>query len=98
MDPNVYGNLLTLHRRGNGVDVEAIRDRIPLRQITGEGPKMGTGTKGCRGGKVVFVALPDVSRVYPTKIYTSVMIRVCHSRSRFLSCMYIHEKFMTESR
>ena len=29
---------------------------------------------------------------------TSVMIRVCHSRSRFLSCMYIHDDFMTESR
>ena len=33
-----------------------------------------------------------------TKKYTSVMIRVCHSRSRFLPCMYIHNKFMTESR
>ena len=33
-----------------------------------------------------------------TKKYTSVMIRVCHSRSRFLSCMYIHDKFMTEWR
>ena len=32
------------------------------------------------------------------KKYTSVMIRVCHSRSRFLSCMYIHNEFMTESR
>ena len=32
------------------------------------------------------------------KKYTSVMIRVCHSRSRFLSCMYIHDDFMTESR
>ena len=32
------------------------------------------------------------------KKYTSVMIRVCHSRLRFLSCMYIHDKFMTESR
>ena len=31
-----------------------------------------------------------------TKKYTFVMIRVCHSRSRFLSCMYIHDKFMTE--
>src|SRR4051812_48924832 len=30
------------------------------------------------------------------KKYTSVMIRVCHSRSLFLSCMYIHDKFMTE--
>ena len=27
-----------------------------------------------------------------TKKYTSVMIRVCHGRSRFLSCMYIHDK------
>ena len=33
-----------------------------------------------------------------TKKYTSVTIRVCHSRSRFLSCMYIHDDFMTESR
>ena len=33
-----------------------------------------------------------------TKKYTSVMIHVCHSRSLFLSCMYIHDKFMTESR
>ena len=32
------------------------------------------------------------------KKYTSVMIHVCHSRSRFLSCMYIHDDFMTESR
>ena len=30
--------------------------------------------------------------------YTYVMIRVCHSRSPFLSCMYIHDDFMTESR
>ena len=33
-----------------------------------------------------------------TKKFTSVTIRVCHSRSHFLSCMYIHDKFMTESR
>ena len=39
-----------------------------------------------------------VSTGTTTKKYTSVMVRVCHSRSRFLSCMYIHDKFMTESR
>ena len=41
-----------------------------------------------------------LSSVQPitTKKYTSVMIRVCHCRSRFLSCMYIHDDFMTESR
>ena len=32
MDPKVCGKRLTLHQRGNGVDVEALRDRIPLRQ------------------------------------------------------------------
>ena len=35
---------------------------------------------------------------HTTKKYTSVMIRVCHSRSLFSSCMYIHDKFMTKSR
>ena len=35
---------------------------------------------------------------HTTKKDTSVMIRVCHSRSRFLSCMYIYDDFMTESR
>ena len=38
MDPKVCGKLLTHHQRGYGVDVEALRDRIPLRQITGKGP------------------------------------------------------------
>ena len=42
MDPKVYGKLLTHHRRGYGVDVEALRDRFPLRQIAGKGPKMGS--------------------------------------------------------
>ena len=54
MDPKVCGKLLTHHRRGYGVDVEALRDPIPLRQITGKGPKMGLmGTEGCGSGKVV---------------------------------------------
>ena len=40
MDPKVSGKLLTLHRRGYGVDVEALRDQFPLRQIAEKGPKM----------------------------------------------------------
>ena len=32
------GKLLTLHRRGNGVDVEALCDRIPLQQDAEKGP------------------------------------------------------------
>ena len=38
MDPKVCGKLLTRHQRGYGVDVEALRDRIPLRQDAGKGP------------------------------------------------------------
>ena len=38
MDPKVYGKILTLHQRGNGVDVEALRDRIPIRQDAEKGP------------------------------------------------------------
>ena len=44
------------------------------------------------------VAKGDINLKHTTKKYTSVMIRVCHSRSCFLSCMYIHDDFMTESR
>ena len=54
MDPKVCGKQLTHHRRGYGVDVEALRDRIPLQQIAGKGPIWDLmGTEGCRGGKVV---------------------------------------------
>ena len=54
MDPKVCGKLLTHHRRGYGVDVESLRDRIPLRQIAGEGPKWDlTGIEGCGGANRV---------------------------------------------
>ena len=38
MDPKVCGKLLPLHRKGNGVDVEALCDRIPLRKDAEKGP------------------------------------------------------------
>ena len=54
MDPKVYKELLTHHRRGYGVDVEALRDRCPLRRSSGKGPKMGShGYRGCGGGNRV---------------------------------------------
>ena len=42
MDPKVCGKLPTTHRRGYGVDVEALHDQCPLRRSTGKGPKMGS--------------------------------------------------------
>ena len=54
MDPKVYGKLLTHHRSGYGVDVEALRDRFPLRRSAGKGPRWDlTGTEGCGGGNRV---------------------------------------------
>ena len=54
MDPKVCGKLLTHHRRGYGVDVEALHDRIPLRQDAKKAPRWDLmGTEGCGGGKVV---------------------------------------------
>ena len=55
MDPKVCGKLLTHHLRGYGVDVEALRDRIP----SGGAPEKArrwdlTGTEGCGGGIRVF--------------------------------------------
>ena len=60
MDPKVCGKLLTHHRRGHGVDVEALRDRFPLRQIAQDGiswvQKVAVVEKWFRGS-------PDVFRV-----------------------------------
>ena len=64
MDPKVYGKLLMLHRRGHGVDVEALRDRFPLRRSAGEGPKMGShGYRRLQRWNYVFVVLLDGFRV-----------------------------------
>ena len=61
MDPKVYGKLLTTHRKGYGVDVEALHGRFPLRRSAGEGSKMGShGYRRLRWWKLCFVYLPDV--------------------------------------
>ena len=53
MDPQVCGKLLTLHRKGNGVDVEALRDQIPSGRVPEKVPRWDlTGTEGCGSGKV----------------------------------------------
>ena len=53
MDPSVYGKLLTLHRRSDGVDVEALRDQIPSDKTPEKAPRWDlTGTEGYGGGKV----------------------------------------------
>ena len=62
MDPKVYGKLLTHHLKGYGVDVEALRDRIPLRQIAEKAPRWDiTGIEDCGGGKGVSWLSPKVS-------------------------------------
>ena len=54
MDPKVCGKLLTTHRRGYGVDVEALHDRFPSGGEPEKAPRWDlTGTEGCGGGEVV---------------------------------------------
>ena len=58
MDPKVYGKLLTHHRKCNNVDVEALRDRIPLRQSTNWPPDGIVEEQRLTAvGKVFWVAL-----------------------------------------
>ena len=65
MDPKVYGKLLTTHRRGYGVDVEALHGRFPLRWSTGEGSKMGSrGYRRLRWWKQFFMLASDVFGVH----------------------------------
>ena len=72
MDPKVCGGLLTHHRKGNGVDVDALRGRIPLRQITGKAPRLDLmGTEAPGGGKVfswLFLVLGEYLGIYRPKI------------------------------
>ena len=54
MDPKVCGKLLTLHRRGNGVDIEALHDRIPSGRSPEKAPRWDLmGIEGCGGGNRV---------------------------------------------
>ena len=61
MDPKVCGKLLTTHRRGYGVDVEALHGQFPLRRSADEGSKMGSrGYRRLRRWNYVFVGSLDV--------------------------------------
>ena len=51
MDPKVCGKLLTTHRRGYGVDVEALCGRFPLRGVPAKAPRWDLAdTEGYGGG------------------------------------------------
>ena len=64
MDPKVCGKLLTTHRRGYGVDVEALHGRFPLRRSAGEGSKMGSRVyRRLLWWKLCFGGTLDVFRV-----------------------------------
>ena len=55
MDPKVCGKLLTAHRKGCDVDVEALRDRFALRWSANEGSNLAD-IEGYGGGNCVSLA------------------------------------------
>ena len=91
MDPKVYGKLLTTHRKGYGVDVEALHGRFPLRQSAGEGSKMGSRGyrrlrqwKLCSGAPWMFLGYVGL---YRRKKYVVGRLRGPRDRARALpSC------------
>ena len=56
MDPKVCGKLLTHHRRGYGVDVEALRDRCPLRRSSEKAPRWDLVDTESYGGGIRVLA------------------------------------------
>ena len=88
MDPKVCGKLLTTHRRGYGVDVEALHGRFPLRRSANEGSKMGSrGYRRLRVGNISSVALLMVSGymgIYRRKKYVGGRPRGPRDRGRAL--------------
>ena len=57
MDPKVYGKLLTTHRRGYGVDVEALHDRFPSGGASAKAPRWDLAdTEGYGGGNCFSLA------------------------------------------
>ena len=82
MDPKVCGKLLTHHRRGYGVDVEALHDRFPLQRIIEKAPRWDlTGTEGCGGGKVVLwlpLMFLGYKSIYRRKKCMSVELQGAH--------------------
>ena len=65
MDPKVCGKLLTTHRRGYGVDVEALHGRFPLQRSVGQASKMGSrGYRRLWRWKQFFMVASDVFGVH----------------------------------
>ena len=61
MDPKVCVKLLTIHRKGYGVDVEALHGGFPLWQNAGDGSKIGSrGYSRLWRWKLFFVGSLDV--------------------------------------
>ena len=57
MEPKVCGKLLTTHRRGYGVDVEALHGEFPLQQNAGTAPRWDLAdTEGYGGGNISSMA------------------------------------------
>ena len=87
MDPLVCGKLLTLHRKGNKVDVDALRDRIPILRMPEKAQRWELmGTEARDDGKV-FWWMPLVVLEY-LEIYSAK--KGCERPRRWAQPTWVH--------
>ena len=81
MDPKVCGKLLTHHRRGYGVDVEGLHDRIPFGRSPEKAPDGISQVQKVAAMEIRFLGAPGCFRgiwVYIGGRSTSVELRGAH--------------------
>ena len=88
MDPKVSSKLLTHHRRGYGVDVEALRDRCPSGGAPEQAPRWDLVDIESCGGGIRFLApiliVWGYVGIYRRKEYTGGAPRGPRGRGRTL--------------
>ena len=88
MDTKVCGKLLTTHRRGYGVDVEALHGRFPSGRTPAKAPRWDLAdTESCGGGIWFLAPSPIVwgyVDIYRRKEYVDGVSRGPRGRGRAL--------------
>ena len=89
MNTKVCGKLLTHHRRGYGVDVEALCDCSPSGRAPEKAPRWDlTGTEGCGDGKVVLWLLIRLQRIYNFLLFHAIILPLLDVYGLYYALLY----------